>query len=291
MKQFTLLISISLFTLLITSAKEKHGKSYKKALKTLEGFCAFVPSGNAVIDGDTISVQSFYMSSTEITNIQYLEFLASLRREGKWDELKIALIDSSKWSTPTSQNSKYEEFYHRHPAYRDYPVVNVSKEGAELFCKWLSKAYDSISNGELKLNFRIPTKAEYVRAARGDHHEYVYPWGGSHLRNTAGQALCNFVRLDETNITRSPEGYRVVLFPNYTMAGVFDVLAPGKSYWPNEFELYNLSGNAAEMISDGDLVVGGDWRCPGYDVRIESEQNYNGPAPTIGFRVVASFVN
>ena len=69
-----------------------------------------------------------------------------------------------------------------------------------------------------------------------------------------------------------------------------DVLAPSKSYWPNDFGIYNMNGNASEMISDGEFVVGGDWRSPGYDIRNESIKAYNGPSPEIGFRIVASYI-
>ncbi len=155
---------ILLFPFLSTS--QKYGS--KHALKVLKGFCEFVPSGNAVVDGDTVSVQAFYMSKTEMTNFDYLEFLAHLKKNKEWEKYEIAKVDSSKWKT-SFDNAYLDSMvstYHNHPAYHDYPVVNISKEGAEMYCEWLSWAYDSISGGELKLTFRIPTKAEYIRADR-----------------------------------------------------------------------------------------------------------------------------
>lgn len=288
--KITLLLILST-ALFLSVEKEKHGKNYKKALKVLNGFCSYVPSGNSVLEGDTTSVQSFYMSKTEITNIQYREFLAYLKQHNKLDEWKSAQVDSSMWTTKNSMNSKYETYYHAHPAYNDYPVVNVSRANAEAYCAWLNRMYDSISNGEMKIKFRIPTHAEYIRAARGDNHMWVYPWGGRYLQNTKGEVLCNFLRLDETNITRVDDGYAVKVLPNYGMAGVYDILAPAKSYWPNDFGIYNLSGNCSEIIADKEILVGGNWSSPGYDVRIESEMPYTGASPKTGFRVVATILN
>ncbi len=79
--------------------------------------------------------------------------------------------------------------------------------------------------------------------------------------------------------------------PGKPFSAFTDVLAPCKSYWPNEFGIYNLSGNVAEMLGDEDVVVGGDWRSPGYDVQLTSARPYEGPSPAIGFRVVATIIN
>ena len=68
------------------------------------------------------------------------------------------------------------------------------------------------------------------------------------------------------------------------------IIAKAESYYPNEFGFYNLNGNVSEMISDSEKAVGGDWTCPGYDVRIESEKEFKEAHPTVGFRVVATYL-
>jgi len=50
----------------------------------------------------------------------------------------------------------------------DYPAVRISWEEAVAFCEWLSR---SISR-----NVRLPTEAEWEKAARGTHGS-LYPWG------------------------------------------------------------------------------------------------------------------
>ncbi len=65
------------------------------------------------------------------------------------------------------------------------------------------------------------------------------------------------------------------------------ITASAKSYYPNQFGIYNMSGNVAELVSDDTVAMGGSWNDTGYDVRVESEQPATDPRSTIGFRVVA----
>ena len=289
----TFLVAGVLSAFLVLSFNSKK-PSLKTAMKALDGFCNFVPSGYAVVNGDTSSVQGFYMSEGEITNFQYREFLFDLKQNGETEKLKIAQIDTLGWRTPLGFNEPYVDYYHAHPAYAGYPVVNVSKEGAELFCEWLSKKYEDLSNGELKITFRIPTHAEWMRAARGDNHYARYSWGGPYLRNAKGCFLANFTAVGAENITRDPKTGELVVVSK-PMPGMAmdhsDITAPALSYNPNAYGLYNMNGNVAEMISDGDLAVGGGWKSPGYDIRNESTMAFTKPSNEVGFRVVATYTS
>lgn len=292
MKYYLVISTLAWVLLGFNSIKKPSAKAAKKQL---DEFCSFVPSGNTLIQNDTIAVQGFYMSKGEVTNIQYQEFIAYLKRTNQTDLLKIAEVDSLNWKTELKWgNDAYVEHYHDHPAYNNYPVVNVSREGAELYCEWLTKMYDSLSGGELKVKFRIPTHQEWMRAVQGSHFKSSYSWGGPYLRNAKGQYLANFVRCGAENITRNPEsGQFEVTTKNvgyHFDTDNADVTAPSISYWPNEFGIYNMNGNVSELVSDKKIVVGGDWRSPGYDIRNESSRTYTGSSVTVGFRVVASWV-
>ncbi len=295
MRYFILLILLSSIGL-VAFSPASHKPSAKYAQKMLESFCSYVPSGKSLIGQDTVSVQAFYISSTEITNAMYDEFLRDLKQKGELEKYRIALYDSSGWTTDYAYNEPYRQYYHSHPAYRQYPVVNVTREGAELFCNWLSGKYEEMSNGELHLRFRLPTRAEWIRAASGGLHYSTYAWGGPYLRNAKGCYLANFLAVGAENITRNPETGALEVskdrFPSHLIAANdhTDVLAPAKSYFPNDFGLYNMNGNAAELIADGDYAVGGDWRSPGYDIRNESIKPFDKPDPTVGFRVVATVI-
>ena len=85
-----------------------------------------------------VTVSSFYMDQTEVTNFQWLEYLYWISRAYEQYPMvyRNALPDTLCWRSPLAMNEKYVEYYLRHPAYRDYPVVGVSWLQASDFCKW-----------------------------------------------------------------------------------------------------------------------------------------------------------
>lgn len=287
-------ITFGLFLLasaLISSSNSKKGD--KNVIKNLNLNYAYVPSQTINIDSNSLSIQSFIILKTEIDNLDYQLFLKELKEKGEIEKYNIAKVDSAKWSNAKNSNDAYKKYYHSHPAYHHYPVVNVSKKGAELFCDWLSEKVNlSLPDGE-KLKFRLPSKAEWMVAAKGGLENMIYP-NGPFLRNSKGLYLYNFLHLDAGNITKNENNeYQVVLNHNSFSPKDLnaDILAPSKSYFPNNYGIYNMSGNVAEMLSDKDEVIGGSWMDPGYDIRIESVKPYKEAKNNIGFRVVATVNN
>lgn len=63
------------------------------------------------------------------------------------------------------------------PQLHDHPVVEISLNDALWYCRWLSTATDR--------SFRLPSEAEWERAARGDDLR-IFPWG-----NTWQPGYCN----------------------------------------------------------------------------------------------------
>ena len=76
----------------------------------------------------TVTVSSFYMDETELKNVDYREYLYWLRRVYKsYPEVyRKALPDTLVWRSPTGFNDSYVQYYFRHPAYNNYPVVGVN---------------------------------------------------------------------------------------------------------------------------------------------------------------------
>ena len=86
-----------------------------------------------------VTVPSFYMDETEVTNSFWLEYLYWLNRvygDSYREVVQRALPDTLVWREKLAYNEPHVNYYLRHPAYQDYPVVGVSWNQANDFCKW-----------------------------------------------------------------------------------------------------------------------------------------------------------
>jgi sulfatase modifying factor 1 len=94
-----------------------------------------------------VSVASFYMDETEVRNLDYLEYLYWLNRVYATDYPGVyrkALPDSLVWRDKVAYNEPLVEYYFRHPAYRNYPVVGVSWIQANEYCAWRTDRVNEI---------------------------------------------------------------------------------------------------------------------------------------------------
>ena len=86
-----------------------------------------------------IVVAAFYMDETEVTNVDYREYLHWTTRvfSASYPEVyKRALPDTLVWRSKLGFNEPYVELYLRHPAYNYYPVVGVNWLQATDYCAW-----------------------------------------------------------------------------------------------------------------------------------------------------------
>lgn len=85
-----------------------------------------------------VTVSSFYIDQTEITNFHWCEYMYWISRAYETYPVvgKNVLPDTNSWRSPLGFSEKYVEYYLRHPAYRDYPVVGVTWLQASDYCKW-----------------------------------------------------------------------------------------------------------------------------------------------------------
>ena len=283
------IVSCLLFLSSFSEACPSEGLRGKK-FKPPKSF-QYIPSGTLISNDESkTSVKGFFMNETEVSNKEYNEFLNDLQTKGRLDDYEIAKRKTENWSRyrPLSYGEPYVETYHKHPAYDDYPVFTISKEGAEMYCQWLTKIWQK-KYPEVQVNFRLPTEHEWEYAARGGHELAPFPWGGYYYRNAKGKVLANFKRLSSLNIkwSKTDEKYEVVDADRYSG---YVSPAPVKSFFPNDFGLYNMSGNAAEMVaSPTNRTKGGSYNSTAYHIQIESEDEYEGwtePSPFIGFRPI-----
>lgn len=134
-----------------------------------------------------------------------------------------------------SYNEPMTQVYFWHPKYDDYPAVGVNWKQARAFCDWRTRYLNAFYNdvGEYTVtDFRLPTEFEWEYASRGGRDQNMYPWGGPYIKNAKGCALANF---KPGRGEYSSDG------------GVYPIRV--SSYFPNDFGLYDMSGNVAEWTS------------------------------------------
>jgi formylglycine-generating enzyme required for sulfatase activity len=64
-----------------------------------------------------------------------------------------------------------------------------------------------------------------------------------------------------------------------------------RSYYPNDYGLYNMSGNAAEMLAEEGKTMGGSWMDPAYFMQIGVVKERTLPHPSTGFRLIMEYLD
>jgi hypothetical protein len=256
--------------------------SIKSLVKTLKKESRVIPSGEVEINGVIMRVGKLYMKTAEVTNIDYRVFLFDLLIQGRKQEFREAEPDQENWLKYDSSLVGLKEMYFSHSAYDYYPVNNISRKAAEMYCKWLTDETNKylVEKGKPAINeVRIPSDAEWTYAAMGGMKSSAYPWGGPYARNAKGCYLANFE--PEEGMDADGGNYPVVAY----------------SYAPNDYGMFCMSGNLAEMVyynndKSQPGTRGGSWTSPVEDIQILGEDKFKGitsPDVNIGFRWVVSY--
>lgn len=189
--------------------------------------------------GHNITISEFVLSKTEVTVSEYLNFL-NFSAVTKTNQYKgYSCIDLNDPSCQITINGG--EYISKSDSYLNLPIVEVSWYGAIAYCNYLSeleglsKCYD----GDLWIKdnngYRLPTEAEFEFAQRG---------GEGYIGSK--EEYFRFYWSDNSND-------HVHNHANYYGTGgrdEWDSLAPIASFPPNQFGIYDITGNAFEWVFD-----------------------------------------
>ena len=180
----------------------------------------------------TVYTDAFWMDEHEVTNAQFAAFLND---QGNQSEGGATWLDEGDEDVLIEKSGGQ---WQAKSGYGDHPVIEVSWYGAQAYCKWADR--------------RLPTEAEWEKAARGGLVKKKYPWGEEDPVCTKGA---------ENGVQYSRCDGRTV---------------PVMSFAPNGYGLYDMAGNVWEWVAD--------WYDSGYYKNSPFE---NPPGPTSGsYRVL-----
>lgn len=227
-------------------------------------FDNFTPPGTV-----KISI-GFFMDETEITNLSWLEYLhwiAQVHGEES-EEYMNAVPDTMVWEA-----LPFREYYLTHSAYRNYPVVGVSWDQANAYCKWRSdrvmeqllikKGLHPKTIVPKKLSYRLPTVEEWNQAANVGYKVKI-----------------------QNKIDKEYSSQPVGNFKNTTSSLEMEITSPVNEYWPNKLGIYNLWGNVSEMTTTNGLAKGGSWLDLQQEATLDKIYSYSNPNKGLGFRCV-----
>lgn len=191
-----------------------------------------------------VQLSAYWIDQLEVTNAMY----ALCMNEGVC-------------SPPQSLKSQRRAEYFNNIEFKDYPVVYVTWDQAKTYCEWAGR--------------RLPTEAEWERAARGDDFR-TFPWG----ENKADGSLSNFNMLvgDTSRVGTYPLGA--------SPFGVLD-MAGNVAEWVNDFYSFDYSVSDNLLNPKGPesnagfnrVVRGGSLGDAEINIRVSKRSSVTGPNP------------
>jgi formylglycine-generating enzyme required for sulfatase activity/protocatechuate 3,4-dioxygenase beta subunit len=221
------------------------------SLKAIEGF-SLIPAGSFTMgnsmteDADitdapirTVTLDAFYMGKYEVTKAEwdevrtwglangYTDLADGAGKAGNHPVHSISWYDMVKWCNARSEKEGLAPVYYANDAQTTiYKTGSVNVTNAQV--KWTANGY------------RLPTEAEWEKAARGGLNGDRFPWG-----NMISHDQANFNNLEHENYQFDTRNYHA----EYS-EGIKPYTAPVGSFVSNDYGLHDIVGNVWEMCWD-----------------------------------------
>lgn len=225
-------------------------------------------------DGPRLQVNRMAVSSFEVTHGEYAAFMRLSGRDA------TAPCEATEGFAGSAGRGAWNDPGFAQPD--DHPIVCVSWDDARAYVSWLNSF---VEGG----GYRLLTDEEWEYAARGGSED-PYPWGDEANRRRANYGDDDNDHNDHNDLRSQGRAEGRDHWVYTSPIGSFD---------PNNFRLFDVSGNVAEWTSTcfgeaarGTLcstytVRGGSWRSPseGIAVYLRSGQGRETARDDLGFRV------
>ncbi len=176
----------------------------------------------------TVTVSSFYIDECEVSNLNYREFIYWMNRaygEEFPQMVKKLMPDTNVWRERLSWRENYVDNYYQCAMFDDYPVVGVSWEQAQQFCKWRT---DRV-NEKILVDAGIIDLAQTELSGADAFQTDVY-LAGAYKGEGKGVPDLDPAKGGESRNVRRSDG---ILLPNYRL--------PTEAEW--EFAALGIVGN------------------------------------------------
>lgn len=273
----------------------------------------------------TIQIDSnFFIDRAEVRNFDWLEYEFWTKQVfgDSSDEYRACLPNVDLWLYEDSCIAEsYYDYYLRHPAYRDFPVVGITQQQARDYCKWRSdRVFHYILVKAKILEYETDTKEDYFTVEKYLNGEYkgfipdsrivYYPLYSLPTEKEWKKAKVFFDDHNRKVWEKCHSKKCKLHYQQDSFALVYNVTpcvndtffeSPTKNVLERRHLDYGFHfyGNVSEWIDADSKFIGGNWKdstLVGYEVpRDISMVNYNirlqreESATTIGFRCVCEW--